>query len=321
MSNWIYFIYFIVLVILYEIYFVVASRFQIVDTPNHRTMHQGSTIRGGGVVVALAINSCSLVLDTPGLMFSVGLFLVTAIGFLDDIMDLSLKIRFPVQVISIIIVLAELSIFNTSTVYILVILIVATGVLNAFNFMDGINGMTGGYSSIILISLLFVNNFIQEFVPNSFLFFSISAIMVFNIYNFRNKAICFAGDVGSLSVAFLIIYLILKLIQETQQVAYLLFLTLYGIDTIFTIIQRLANRENIFEAHRKHLFQLIVARTGMPHLYMSIIYMFVQAIINFGIIMIIHLSAKMQMAYAGVMLVFLSTVYIAIKKRYLTNSA
>ena len=321
MSSWIYFVYCIVLLLLFEIYFVISRRFNIVDTPNHRTMHQGSTIRGGGVVIALAVVSCSLFLDTPGFMFFIGLVLVSIVGFLDDIVDLSLKVRFPVQVISVFLILAEIGMFDLNTAYILFIVIVATGVLNAFNFMDGINGMTGGYSMVILCSLIYVNNHIQEFIPNSFLIFSVLAMLVFSIYNFRNKAICFAGDVGSLSIAFVIIFLVLKLIVETQQPAYLFFLTLYGIDTIFTIVQRLANRENIFEAHRKHLFQVVVSRTGISHIYMSIIYMFVQAIINFVIVKLISLSITMQLIYLGILLAFLSMLYILIKRKYLVESS
>jgi len=283
-------------------------------------MHKGATIRGGGIVISIAIIIFSLLSETPGWMFSFGMILIASVGFLDDVIDLSSKIRFPAQVVSILFILADLGMFHLNLACLALIVIVAAGILNAYNFMDGINGMTGGYSLIVLFSLVFVNINVQYFISTSFLIVAILAVLTFNIYNFRNKAVCFAGDVGSLSVAFVVVYLLIKLIFESQQLGYLLFLTLYGIDTVFTIVQRLANKENIFEAHRKHLFQVIVRKTDMPHLYMSAIYMFIQALINFMVILILPMPLENQMIYFGIALVILSLIYIGLKKRFTSET-
>ena len=140
------------------------------------------------------------------------------------------------------------------------------------------------------------------------------------VYNFRKRAVCFAGDVGSLTVAFIIIYLIIKLVIETQQFVFILFLTLYGIDTIFTIIQRILNKENIFEAHRSHLFQVIVSKTGMPHLRMSGVYMVIQAIINLLVILIMQMNFTLQLIYSGIMLLTLSVFYFIIKNKMIKKA-
>ena len=195
-----------------------------------------------------------------------------------------------------------------------IIIVLATGTLNAYNFMDGINGMTGGYSLVTVISLIYINSYVYQFIANDFLFFFLLALVVFSFFNFRTKAVCFAGDVGSLTIAYIIVYLIIKLVSESHQFVFILFLTLYGIDTIFTIAQRIFKKENIFEAHRLHLFQVAVSKTGMPHLSMSLIFIGVQTAINLVIVRLIQLSVQQQLIYSALLLFGLSVVYSVIKK-------
>lgn len=316
MNNLYYILYTFLLFALSLLYFKIARKYKIVDLPNHRTMHEGATIRGGGIVILLGISIFSFFMEDVGIYFSAGLILLGISGFADDILDLPSIVRFPVQVVSVLFMLADLDMVSGNIFVLIIIVVVVTGILNAYNFMDGINGITGGYSLVVVFSLVYVNSEIQPFVSNEFLLFIVLALLIFNYFNFRTKAVCFAGDVGSLSIAFIIVYLILKLIIESQQFIYLLFLTFYGIDTVFTIIQRLIMKENIFDAHRLHFFQVVVSKTGMPHLFMSIIYMVGQAIVNFIVIMLIPMTAIQQLTYAGVMLAFLSLLYIGIKRKY-----
>lgn len=290
------------------------------DLPNHRTMHEGATIRGGGIVILISITLFSIFISEPGYYFIAGLTILGITGFLDDLIDLSGKIRFPIQALSVVLILIELDLTGLSLFYLFLIVILAAGTLNAFNFMDGINGMTGGYSLVTVISLIYVNNFVTDFIVNEFLYFFLLSLIIFNFYNFRKKAVCFAGDVGSLIVAFIIVYLIIKLISETHQFVFILFLTLYGIDTIFTIVQRIIKKENIFEAHRLHFFQVVVSKTGMAQLRMSGIYMFVQTIVNLIILMILQFSISSQLIYSGIMLSVLSVAYIVIKNKMIQNT-
>lgn len=320
MNSWLYLAYPFFLISAFLIYFKIARRYNIVDIPNHRTMHDGATIRGGGIVVFIAVVIISVFFEDPGYYFIAGLTILGITGFMDDLLDLSGKLRFPLQVLSIVMILAELNLFELNLLWLIIVIILATGTLNAYNFMDGINGMTGGYSLIAIVSLIFVNNYISNFIANDFLFFFLLSMVIFNVFNFRKKAVCFAGDVGSLTIAYIIGYLILKLITETHQVGFVLFLTLYGIDTIYTIVQRILKKENIFEAHRLHLFQVAVNKTGMSHLRMSGIYMLMQLVINSLVIVIIQMDFRHQMIYFAVMLLVLSVLYIVVKRKLIHNT-
>ena len=88
------------------------------------------------------------------------------------------------------------------------------------------------------------------------------------------------GDIGSMGIAFWILALIGLLVIKTENIKYLLFLTVYGIDVVFTILERLKLKENIFEAHRKHLYQLFANEKNISHLAISSSYALVQLIIN-----------------------------------------
>jgi UDP-N-acetylmuramyl pentapeptide phosphotransferase/UDP-N-acetylglucosamine-1-phosphate transferase len=146
--------------------------------------------------------------------------------------------------------------------------------------MDGINGITGAYSLITILSLHFINEYHIPFVKNEWLIVSAMALLVFNFFNFRKKAKCFAGDVGSVSMAFIIIFFLLQLILKTGDLKYIGFLLIYGIDSISTILFRLIRRENIFEAHRSHFYQHLANVKGWQHLWISSLYMIVQLIVN-----------------------------------------
>jgi len=164
-------------------------------------------------------------------------------------------------------------------VYILVI-----GTINAYNFMDGINGITGAYSLITILSLYFINESQISFTLSEWLIVAALSLLVFNFFNFRKKAKCFAGDVGSVSMAFIIIFFLLLLILKTGDIKYIGLLLVYGLDSISTILFRLIRRENIFEAHRSHFYQYLANVKGLPHLWVSALYMVVQLLVNVLII-------------------------------------
>ena len=113
---------------------------------------------------------------------------------------------------------------------------------------------------------------------------SILGCVVFLFFNFRQKAACFAGDVGSVTIAFWIISLLLKLIFISGDWKYLLFLSVYGVDTILTIIHRLFLKQNIFKAHRLHFYQILANERKKPHLVVTSIYAIVQLLINLFVV-------------------------------------
>jgi UDP-N-acetylmuramyl pentapeptide phosphotransferase/UDP-N-acetylglucosamine-1-phosphate transferase len=197
-------------------------------------------------------------------------------------------------------------------------MIIGVGIINAYNFMDGINGITGGYSTIVLIALWYVNNYHLKFIENDFLIFTFLGLMVFNYFNFRTKARCFAGDVGSISMAVIILFLLLKLIVKDHNPIYILFLAVYGVDSVLTITHRLLLKENIFKAHRLHLFQVLVHNLKIPHLVMASIYMLLQAIICAIIILNLRSSGQIQWIVGFSIIISLSALYIIIKRKVMS---
>ena len=108
------------------------------------------------------------------------------------------------------------------------------------------------------------------------------SVLVFCFFNFRKKAKCFAGDVGSVSIAFIILFLMGRLIIKTEDSSWIVLLCVYGVDSVLTIVHRLMLHENIGLPHRKHLYQIMANELKVPHVVVSSIYMVVQAVIIVG---------------------------------------
>lgn len=279
----------IILLIGLFIYFRIAEKYKIIDCPNERSSHKVTTIRGGGIIYPLSyiIFLITLILhkeiEITYFIIGLGLLIISTVSFIDDIVKLSPGIRLVFHFISVSILLYSIGGFSLSIWLVPIYYILIIGILNSYNFMDGINGMTGLYSLVTLSSLYFVNENYHIFSVD-FILFPIIASMVFLFFNFRKKAKCFAGDVGSFSIAFWILVIIGSIIVYTDDYKYLLLLTVYGIDSIFTIVERLLVKENILEAHRRHLYQLFVNEKQISHLVVSFSYAAIQLVINFLLI-------------------------------------
>ncbi|MBB4806173.1 UDP-N-acetylmuramyl pentapeptide phosphotransferase/UDP-N-acetylglucosamine-1-phosphate transferase [Chryseobacterium defluvii] len=279
----------IILFISIVLYFRVADKYNIIDRPNHRSAHTQITLRGGGIIFPIAFIVFCLfhVRDAVDHYwpFGLGLLAICAISFIDDIRNLSNKIRLSVHFVSVILLLYFTDAFNLMPFWVWpVMFVLIIGTLNAYNFMDGINGMTGLYSLVTLSSLLYINKEVIMFTDEAFIIYPLLACLVFLFFNFRKKAKCFAGDVGSMGIAFWVIALITLLIMKTQDYKYILLLSIYGMEVVLTIIERIILRENIFEAHRRHLYQLFANEKKVSHLVISFMYAFFQSIINIFLI-------------------------------------
>ena len=289
-----YFIIAIILLALELLYFKIASHYNIIDKPNHRSSHTKITLRGGGVIFPFAfvlyfvmsiIHRKEWFVPEQFWSFGLGLFLLSAISFLDDILDLSTKLRLVFHFLSVVLLIYFLGLWNVLPFWLLpIVFIFIIGVLNAYNFMDGINGITGFYSFVILSTLYYINQYKIIFTDVNFIIYPVLASLVFLFFNFRKKAKCFAGDVGSMSIAFWVLALLGALVIKTKDFTYFLFLGVYGIEVISTILQRIKLKENIFEAHRHHLYQLLVNKMKWSHLLVSTMYGVIQLLINFSII-------------------------------------
>jgi UDP-N-acetylmuramyl pentapeptide phosphotransferase/UDP-N-acetylglucosamine-1-phosphate transferase len=269
-----------VLTLLILFYFRLAVQFKIIDRPNQRSSHSRITIRGGGIIFPIALLLQALFSRFEYPLFTSGLLLISTVSFYDDLRPLSNKIRLLIHLIAVSLLFMQSDFFSYTVWIIILVYILVIGTINAYNFMDGINGINGAYSLITILSLYFINEDHNSFVQSEWLNITALSLLVFNFFNFRKKAKCFAGDVGSVSMAFIIIFFLLQLILKTGDLKYIGFLLVYGIDSISTILFRLIRKENIFEAHRTHFYQYLTNVKSLPHLVVSALYMIVQLIVN-----------------------------------------
>ena len=306
---------FVILFVIEVIFIKIAKRFKLTDISRENNVDLDGTVQGGGIIFFFAALCYYVYYDFQYSTFILGLAILSVVSFVDDIKSLSISSRLFFQFLSVSLVLSQLG-FHVPLSWIYIsILIVSVGVINAYNFMDGINGMTGGYSSIVILALWFVNNYHIKFIDNDFLIFTLLGLMVFSYFNFRTKARCFAGDVGSISIAVIILFLLVKLIFKEQNLTYILFLSVYGVDSVLTIIHRLFLKENIFKAHRLHLFQVIVHNLKVPHLLMASIYMFIQSIICGIVIFNLRYSINIQLIASVGIMILLATLYVIMKRK------
>jgi UDP-N-acetylmuramyl pentapeptide phosphotransferase/UDP-N-acetylglucosamine-1-phosphate transferase len=279
----------ILLMIMMLLYFKVADRFNIVDKPNERSSHTEITLRGGGIIFWFTALLYFVQHIQSNYFFFTGITLVSLVSFWDDIQSLSNKIRISIHFLSISLIFYDLGVFNLMPLYgIVFAYILAIGLINAYNFMDGINGITGLYTLVLMGSLLYVNKNIQFFIDAAFIKYAMIASLVFLFFNYRKKAKCFAGDIGSIAIAFWVIYLVLNLIIKTNSVVWLLFLAVYGVDAICTIIHRLYLKQNIFQAHRLHLYQVLSNEYKIQHRLVSLYYAMVQILVSVSVVLLYH---------------------------------
>ena len=308
----IYLLLFILLFALQLLYFRIANKLNIIDKPNERSSHTSVTLRGGGILFWVGVLFYFLMSGWHYPWFFAGLTLVAAISFADDVKLQSPIVRLVLQFIGLLLMSIQWQLFDFSWIIVVLVIVVSVGVLNAFNFMDGINGITGGYSLAVLASLWYVNNYVTAFVDNNLIYLVFLALLVFNFFNFRIKAKCFAGDVGAVSIAFILIFILGMLIIKTGDLSYIAFLLVYGVDSVLTIVHRILLKENITEPHRMHLYQLLSNELKVPQLLVSTIYAVLQLLISFGFIMFYSVS----LWYLVIVAVLLTVVYLIIKRKY-----
>jgi UDP-N-acetylmuramyl pentapeptide phosphotransferase/UDP-N-acetylglucosamine-1-phosphate transferase len=277
-------------------------------------------LRGGGIIftIALWIWSIWFGFEYPWLL--AGVTLVAGVSFIDDIHSLPDSLRLVAQFSAMILLFYQLDMLHVDLWWAVILaLIVCVGASNIINFMDGINGITGAYAMASLIPLYILNNGVNGgFVDNSFIITMMLADVVFCYFNFRprGKAKCFAGDVGSLGVAFILLFLIGCKVMQTGDITYLVFLVVYGVDGVLTICHRIMLHENLGQAHRKHVFQLMANELKMSHITVSLIYACLQLAISLGFIYLVPNNILAHWTYLLSSIVVLSVAYVLFKKKY-----
>lgn len=317
-SYCIYGIIFLILIFLELIYFRISDKFNIIDKPNERSSHSTIVLRGGGIIFLIGAWIWSAFFGFQYLWFLIGLTLVAGISFVDDIHSLPDSVRLVAQFSAAAMAFYQLDILHWDMWWIvLVSLIVYVGATNVINFMDGINGITAGYSLAVLLPLAALN-VDNKYVAQSLIFTTIIAAIVFCIFNFRpkGKAKCFAGDVGSIGIAFIMLFMLGNVIMKTDDITWLIFLLVYGVDGCLTIIHRIMLHENLGEAHRKHAYQIMANELKIGHAKVALLYMVIQLVISLGFIYICPDDVLYHWLYMIGALVVLAICYVLFMKKY-----
>ena len=305
-------------------------------------------------MIAWAIMMISMGKDiVPYLPFLCGLVLVAGISFVDDIHSLPDSLRMAVQIVSILLMFWSVGLYTAISPWWLMALVVVValffcvGATNFINFMDGINGITAAYAMAMLIPIALVDSglasptidatrqnssefgsalaapIVQDssiagFIEPSYLVVAIIGVLVFSIFNFRpkGKAKCFAGDVGSIGIAFIILFALGRLMLATKDVTYIVFFLVYGIDGSLTIFHRIMLHENLGQAHRKHAYQLMANELKMSHVVVSLLYMAIQLVISLGFVYLCPNTILAHWIYLVVAGLVLAVAYVLFKMKY-----
>lgn len=306
----------ILLVVIEILYIPLAKRLKIGNEVTPRSSHYEFQIIGGGIIFYIS-SLLFYIMQNNSLppnfnLMIVGATILALISFYDDIKSSAPWLRLLIHIIVVAVTFSQI-LFNGNYDIYLLILICGVGFINAFNFMDGINGMLVGYTLVTLATIYYCINKYSTCVTNlnSFVIVLIIATIVFGIFNFRKKALCFSGDIGSIVMGFFILYLMIELILMTSNASMIVFLIVYAVDSVFTIFQRLFAGENIFTAHRLHLYQILANQCNIPHYRIAILYSTIQLFINIGYIVI---SPELKWSYFIIITTILTIVYFAIKR-------
>lgn len=299
-------------------YFKIADKCNIIDKPNERSSHTRIVLRGGGIIftIGLWIWSAMFGFQYPWLLG--GVTLAAGISFVDDIHSLPDSLRLVVQFASMFLVFQEMGLLHWDMWWIVPIaLIAAVGATNIFNFMDGINGITAGYSLAMLIPIAVANRGFV-FVEESCLIVAIIGVLVFSLFNFhpRGKAKCFAGDVGSIGIALILVFCLGRLMMVTGDITWIVLFLVYGVDGVLTICHRIMLHENLGQAHRKHAYQLMANELKMSHVTVSCIYIVLQLVISLGFIYLCPNTILAHWVYLIGAGVVLSIGYILFMRKY-----
>lgn len=313
-----YLIIFVLLLAAELVYFRIADKFNIIDKPNERSSHSTIVLRGGGIIFLIGVWVWSAFFGFDYPWFLAGLTLVAGVSFVDDIRSLPDLVRLVAQFAAAAMAFYQLGILHWSMWWIvLVALIVYVGATNVINFMDGINGITAGYSLAVLLPLMAVN-MDGGYVEQSLIVSTVLASLVFCIFNFRpkGKAKCFAGDVGSIGIAFIMLFLLGNVIIKTEDITWLIFLLVYGVDGCLTIVHRIMLHENLGEAHRKHAYQLMANELKIGHVKVTSLYMVMQLAVSLGFIYLCPDTVLCHWMYLIGALVVLAVAYVLFMKKY-----
>jgi UDP-N-acetylmuramyl pentapeptide phosphotransferase/UDP-N-acetylglucosamine-1-phosphate transferase len=315
---WTYIIITVLLVAAELVYFKIADKCNIIDKPNERSSHSNIVLRGGGIIFMMVLWIWTAFYGFVYPWFVLAVTVIAGISFIDDIRSLPDKVRLVGQFAAMLLMFYQLDMLHWNMWWVVLLaLIVCVGASNIINFMDGINGITGAYAFASLIPLYLLNEH-MNFVDSSLIIAVGLADFVFCLFNFRpkGKAKCFAGDVGSIGIAYILLFFIGALIMKTKDVTYLIFLLVYGVDGVLTICHRIILHENLGQAHRKHAYQIMANELKIGHMKISLLYMGMQLVVSLGFIYCCPNTVLAHWIYLICAALLLALGYVMFMKKY-----
>jgi len=297
----------IVLILCSRLYLLLAKKYHILDIPNNRSSHVKPIIRGGGILFFLGFLIFAIYNRFDNISLFLGVTLLAVISFLDDLKELSVKQRIPIQVVTVFLIIIGL---DEPLHWSMITILLVTGILviNCYNFIDGINGMLGLYSATVFLFagyLCYSEAVLSIDLPILLLL----SILIFGYYNFRRKALFFSGDVGSMTLGILAFFIVLSLTIKLKAPILVLLLSVSLTDTLGTIIKRFLTKKNIFKAHREHIYEQLTDKTELSHLQISSSYAFIQIVVNLVVISCYKTSPEIQLGLVGSIGLLFSLTY------------
>lgn len=302
------------LLIVEIVYLSVARKYEIVDIPNQRSSHLYLPVRGGGLIFPLAGCIWYFFAGTNDHFFLCGLVILAVVSYTDDMSHVYFLIRLLFQCAAILLAILQLDNSGVSIYVFIIYFITMLYFINIYNFMDGINGLTALYSLVTVLSFAYVNYKVSFTEQSIFIYLAIS-LAIFLFFNFRSRAVCFSGDVGSTGLAYIIGFIALLFFTKTMQFQYVLFFAIYLIDSGFTILQRILNGENITTAHRSHLYQILSNEIGMPHRLVSSLFAVVQLAVNLLFLFAGNGKCLPAIILCSVLIIFYLALRLTIQKK------
>jgi UDP-N-acetylmuramyl pentapeptide phosphotransferase/UDP-N-acetylglucosamine-1-phosphate transferase len=267
----------------------------MIDIPNERSSHSHPIPRGGGLaIVIITLAGAIIVLSHnqavtwgPVLAYVTGAIIIAAVSWLDDIRSLPAGIRLLAQGFGAVVIVVGVSYWTTITIPFFgqvslgwfglpITILWIAGLTNAYNFMDGIDGIAGSQAVVAGLCWSAIGWLVGQPVVLSLGLLLAASSLGFLFHNWSPARI-FMGDVGSAFLGYTFAALPLLLTayagerSSTTALAGVLLVWPFVFDTLFTFLQRMYRGENVFAAHRSHLYQRLVI-AGYPHRTVTCLY-------------------------------------------------
>ena len=268
-----------------------AERRRILDIPNERSSHTLPIPRGGGIAIVFfsLMGFIILWLFNPIWPFSVfltylvGSLIIAGVSWMDDLRSLPNRIRFSAHAIVSLLLLIGVGYWNVVNLPIVgqlhlgwvgvpITFLWITGLTNAYNFMDGIDGIAGGQAVVAGLGWAVLGWMIDEQLICVFGLLIATTSLGFLGHNWPPARI-FMGDVGSAFLGYTFAALPIIVTQKDPRFAMIGIILVWPFvfDTTFTFLRRLRGGENVFAAHRSHLYQRLVI-VGYSHRFVTLLY-------------------------------------------------